>query len=51
MTDGPVSWFEFESRRIHNGRVVELADTHDSKSCAERRVGSTPTLVTLKKRL
>ena len=23
--------------------VVELADTHDSKSCGETRVGSTPT--------
>lgn len=31
-----------------HGRVVELVDTHDSKSCAERRVGSSPTLATFK---
>ena len=26
--------------------VVELADTHDSGSCASRHVGSTPTIGT-----
>ena len=28
---------------LDNARVVELAYTHDSKSCAARLVGSTPT--------
>ncbi len=29
---------------MQNGQMVELADTHDSKSCAERHEGSTPSL-------
>lgn len=32
---------------IYYGQVVELVYTHDSKSCAARRVGSSPTLATL----
>ena len=31
--------------------VVELADTHDSKSCAARHVGSIPTIGTTTKKL
>ena len=29
-----------------NGQMMELADMHDSKSCAERHEGSTPSLAT-----
>ena len=31
---------------LFHGQVVELVDTQVSKTCAERRVGSSPTLAT-----
>ena len=33
---------ELLDRSLTRARVVELADTQDSGSCAERRAGSTP---------
>lgn len=37
----------FDSSRLHFGDMVELVDTADSKSAAEKRGGSTPSIPTV----